>query len=138
MTAPLTAAQIRAFFPQMPFNSLLGIRLARVHRDGLTIECAVKPELLNLAGALHGGVSATLADAAAGLAIQRHYGGKQRITTVELKINYFRPIAAGKAKARAFLLRTGKTLAVARVDLSDSEKNLTGSALVTYMLLGPV
>ncbi len=119
----------------MPFNALLGIRLTKLHHDGLTIECTLRPDLLNSAGVLHGGVTATLADAAVGIALNRHFGGKRPITTVELKINYFRAVGAGKVFARAHLLRTGSTLCVGRVDMVDSERNPIGTALVTYMLL---
>ncbi len=119
----------------MPFNALLGIRLHKVHKDGITICCPAKPELLNSAGVLHGGVTATLADAAVGIATTRHYKGRP-ITTVELKVNYFRPLQPGKiVYARAKLLRTGSTLSVGEVEIRDADKNLAGIAIVTYILL---
>ena len=95
----------------------------------------MKPKLLNLAGVLHGGVSATLADAAVGIATTRHYKGRP-ITTVEMKINYFRPVPlTSTVYARARLLRTGSTLSVGEVELRDSDGNLCGIAIVTYILL---
>ena len=126
---------IREMLPRMAFNSVLGIRLHDTHDDGVTISCQVRPKLLNLAGVLHGGVSATLADAAVGIATSRHYKGRP-ITTVELKINYFRPIPVkSTVYARARLLRTGSTLSVGEVEIRDREQNLCGIALVTYILL---
>jgi uncharacterized protein (TIGR00369 family) len=126
---------IRDMLPRMAFNSLLGITLDETHDDGVTISCRVKPELLNLAGVLHGGVSATLADAAVGIATTRHYKGRP-ITTVELKISYFRPIPLeDTVYARARLLRTGSTLSIGEVEIRDGEKNLCGIAIVTYILL---
>ena len=122
----------------MPFNALLGIQPVRAHKDGLTIECKVRKELFNIASVLHGGVTATMADAAAGLAIFCLTGGKKRITTIEMKLNYFRPVADGKIVARAYVIRLGSQIAVARVDLHDHKKNMVGAALVTYMLLGDV
>jgi uncharacterized protein (TIGR00369 family) len=119
----------------MPFNALIGVKLTRVHVDGVTIECSVRPELLNGWKVIHGGVTATMVDAAVGIAIHRDFGGLRPITTVELKINYFRPVAEGKVFARAHLIRMGSTLCVGRVDLTDSARNLIGAALVTYMIL---
>src|SRR5260221_4078047 len=87
----LTAQQIRDFLPRVPFATLLRIKLTRVHRDGVTIECALRPELTNSLAVAHGGVAATLADAAAGPALNPHLWGKHPITTVEMKINYFVP-----------------------------------------------
>jgi len=76
-----------------------------------------------------------LADAAVGTALNRHFGGKRPITTVEMKINYFLPATKGRILARARLLRIGSTLCVGSVDLTDTRGNNLGTALVTYMLL---
>lgn len=120
---------------EMPFNALVGIRLVRLHRDGVTITCAVRGELLNVAGVLHGGVAATLADAAVGIALQRHLGGKRPITTTELKINYLRPVAEGRVSARARLLKVGTKMAVGSVDIKNAAGELVAAALLSYMLL---
>jgi uncharacterized protein (TIGR00369 family) len=119
----------------MPFNKLVGLRVARVHSDGVTLECAMRDELKNIAGVLHGGVAATLADAAVGIALAHHFDGRRPCTTTDLKINYLRPIAHGKIVARSHLVRMGKTLCVGRVDLFDAQRQLAAVAIVTYMLL---
>ena len=131
----LTARQIRDFLPKIPFNMLLGVKLTRLHRDGVTIDCALRHELTNSAGVAHGGVAAALADVAVGIAINRHFGGKRPITTVEMKINYFRPAAEGRIFARSRLLRIGSTLCVGSVGLTDAQGNALGTALVTYLFL---
>lgn len=131
----LTAKQIRDFLPRIPFNTLLGIKLTRTHRDGVTIECALRHELTNSAGVAHGGVAAAIADVAVGMALNRHFGGKRPITTVEMKINYFLPATDGHIFARSRLLRIGSTLCVGSVDLTNTEGKQLGTALVTYMLL---
>jgi acyl-CoA thioesterase len=131
----LSREQTQAFIPRMPFNQHLGIRVTRVHRDGITIECPLRPELMNGAGVLHGGVTATLADVAVGLAIQRHFGRLTPITTVEMKVNFFRPVASGKIVARSHLLRVGSRVMVGRVDLFDGHRRLAGAGLVTYILV---
>jgi uncharacterized protein (TIGR00369 family) len=114
------------------FNQYVGIRLLRKHPNGVTIECRVRKELMNFAGVLHGGVTATLADVAVGQALMQR---GHKTTTVELKINYLRPITGSKVTARSHLLRIGKTLSTARVDVFDESRNLAAVALVTYMLL---
>lgn len=120
------------FLPATDFNQYLGIRLARRHKDGMTIECQLRAELLNFSGVLHGGVTATLADVAVGQALTKQ---GRKSTTVEMKINYLRPVTGRKVTARSHLLRTGKTLCTARVDVFDDRDNLAAVALVTYMLL---
>ena len=107
----------------------------RAHPDGLTIQCRVRPELLNSAGSVHGGVSASVADAAVGGALHHHFGETRRFTTVELKVNYFRPVTEGILRARSHLLRIGSSICVGRVDLSDEHRRAVGVAIVTYMLI---
>ncbi len=119
----------------MPFNKLLGIRVVRIHADGVTLHCSVRDELKNIAGVLHGGVAAAMADAAVGISLASHFGGRRPCTTTELKINYLRPVAEGKMIARAHLLRVGKNLCVGRVDLFDAKRKLVAAAIVTYILL---
>ena len=114
------------------FNHYLGIHVRRSHTDGVTVECSVRKELLNFAGVLHGGVTATLADVAVGQALKKQ---GRHSTTVELKINYLRPITGTKVTARSRILRVGKTLCTARVDIFDDRKNHAAVAIVTYMLL---
>jgi len=133
----LNADEVRKTLNKIPFAKMLGARLARLHRDGITLECTLHGKLLNSARALHGGVSAALADAAVGVAIHRHFGRLRPITTVEMKINYFRPIMEGRVYARSRLMRIGSTLCVGRVDITDAHARTVGTAIVTYMLLEP-
>ena len=119
----------------MTFNKLLGIRVVRRHEDGLTIELPLKPEFLNNAGLIHGGVTATVADSALGIALWDHFGGKRNLTTVEMKVSYLRPAVEGKITARARIIRAGKNICVGSVDLFDGEGRQIAVALLTYMLL---
>ena len=63
-----------------------------------------------------------------------HHRG-YKATTVELKINYLRPVTGRKVTARSRLVRIGKTLVTALVDVFDDRKNHAAVAIVTYMLL---
>jgi uncharacterized protein (TIGR00369 family) len=136
LSDPKRKAQgIRDLLTRHAFNRLLGFELVRMHRDGLTIQCRLRPELMNSAGSLHGGVSASIADAAVGCALHQHFAGARRFTTVEMKVNYFRPVTEGQLLARSRLVRVGSTICVGRVDLSDDHRRSVGVAIVTYMVL---
>ena len=127
--------KLKEFLTEIPFNSHVGMRLVRLHKDGVTIECQIRPELLNGSGMLHGGVTATLADVAVGMALARHLGRLRSVTTVEMKINYLRPVANGKVTARSHLVKVGSRLCCGRVEISDAEGRPVGAALLTYMIL---
>lgn len=134
--ASLTIPELRQIVENMPFSKLLGMRVVRGHTDGVTIECPMSDHLRNVAGVMHGGVAASVADAAVGMALGLHFGGKRSYTTADLKINYLRPIVdGGKLIARSHLIRIGKNLCVGRVDLKDAHGKLAAVAIVTYMLL---
>ena len=131
----MTFEKLKQFLQEIPFNSLLELRLVRLHRDGVTIDCHIRPELLNGSNVLHGGVTATLADVAVGMALARHLGRPCSATTVEMKLNYLRPVAHGKITARSHLVRVGARLCCGRVELFDGEKRPVAAALLTYMIL---
>jgi len=114
----MTAAKLREFPHGIPFNAQVGIRLVRLHKDGVTIECPLRPELFNGAGVLHGGVTATLADVAVGIALAAHLGRSRAATTVEMKINHLRPVTHGKMAARSHLLKVGSRLCCGRGEIT--------------------
>ena len=95
----------------------------------------MRPELMNGSACLHGGVTATLADVAVGMALARHLGRPRAATTVEMKINYLRPVAHGKITARSHLVKVGARLCCGRVEIFDGEKRPVAAALITYMIL---
>jgi uncharacterized protein (TIGR00369 family) len=131
----LTLRALRTLSENMPFNKFLGIRILRVHKDGVTIRCVVDEKSKNGSGALHGGVMATMADAAMGIGLASHFGGRRPVTTTDLKINYLRPVVDGTATARSYIVRVGKHLCVGRVEIRDSGRRLAAAALVTYIRL---
>lgn len=117
------------------FNEFLGVEIVERHDDGITIRVQIRQELLNFGRVVHGGVTASVADIAAGVGLMDRFKGKQPVTTTELKINYLLPVTGAWLQARAKFVRIGKTLAVAQVDLTDDQSRLVAIALVTYMLL---
>jgi len=66
---PLNRTELNRLMTTTSFNATLGFKVVRVWKDGITMEVQVRPELTNIFGSLHGGVTATLVDAAAGVAL---------------------------------------------------------------------
>jgi len=131
---PLNAKELNALVTRMPFNQLLGLRVSRVYSDGLTMEMEVGDPLKNILGTLHGGATATLIDAAIGVAIIGQLGGRPT-TTVEMKLNYLRPVTHGKVRARSRIVKVGKTLVVANAEVHDSHGHLIAIGTATYLIL---
>src|SRR4051794_38742687 len=129
----LTLEQLREVVARMPFNRLIGLELKDVHEDGVTVQCILKPELMNGSGTLHGGVTATLVDAVVGIALYRHFGGQRMMATTELKLNYLRPVRQGAATARAKIVRIGQHLCVGQAEVFDDEQQLAAIGIVSYL-----
>ncbi len=124
----------RAFMRSIPFNQWLGIEIAATHDDGITISCAMRPEMRNGHGVLHGGVIATLADVAVGVALKPLIAPRTA-TTIDLKVSYLKPVVGGTLWARCYLVRVGRTLVTGRVELTDDQSKMVAIAIATYMVL---
>jgi len=131
---PLTLEQTRALIPQMPFNHHLGLKVTRMYKDGLTLECELRPEMANGHGTLHGGVTATLIDAAVGMGIIARAGGRLA-GTVDLHVNFIRPGVDGSFRCRSRILKAGKTLAFGEAVVRDRQGHVVATGAATYIYL---
>ena len=129
----LSIDETREVVKRMPFNGLIGIEVTAVHDDGLTIRCGLRPNLMNGAGTMHGGVIASMVDAVVGIALYRHFGGERMMATTEMKLNYLRPIVREGATARAKILRTGQHLCIGQAEVFDEDEQLAAIGIVSYL-----
>jgi uncharacterized protein (TIGR00369 family) len=111
----------------------LGFEIDLLDTDHARLAVTVRDELLQLQGVMHGGAIASLVDTAVAFAIAGSSDVDSRFATVEMKINYLRPIRAGRVVAEARLVRNGRRIIVADCDVIDAEAKLAAKALVTYM-----
>ena len=126
-------AELRRTYMDAPFNRLLGIEFGEYHDDGdVSLRLPLDDRHQNGAGVVHGGVILTLADAAVSFGIARAVGG--RCTTVEIKINYLRPVTEGVLTARSHLIRAGRRLVVARGQVHCAGKQVA-EVLTTFAVL---
>jgi uncharacterized protein (TIGR00369 family) len=104
-----------------------------------TVEFEATNDHANPLGTLHGGVLCDIADAAMGVAYGTTLADGETFTTIELKINFLRPIWKATLRARARLVRAGKTLGLVECDIADEQERLVARASCTCMTLrGPV
>jgi len=114
---------------------LLGFRLTETERDRTVVEFEAGPQHANPMGTLHGGVFCDLADAAMGMAWVTGLNEGETCTTIELKINYFRPVWSGKLIAEARVLRRGKNVGYVECEVRDADGRLVAKASSTLMTL---
>lgn len=134
----ITAEQLRLIrekFETNHFPKSLGIELDSIEHGRARLSLEVKQQHLQLAGIMHGGAIATLIDTAVAFAIVGASKPGSRFTTIEMKVNYLRPIREGRVVADAKLIRDGRRIVVSDCDVYDSEGKLSAKGLLTYMRL---
>ena len=101
----------------IPFNRVLGIQVHEIGRGRAVFAVPFRPELVGdpERPALHGGVLSAVADAAGGCAVWTMVGESDRISTIDLRIDYLRPARLELFHAVATVLRVGNRVGVANV-----------------------
>ena len=84
-------------------------------------------------GTLHGGVLCDIADAAMARPISAPWPGES-LTTIELKINFVRPVWKAKLRADAKVARAGRVVGLIECDIFDDRKRM-GASIRTCMRL---
>ncbi len=91
----------------------LGMRLVEVAAGRVTVEVVPGRRHANGNDIAHGGLAAAMADSATGAAVSTTLAAGQRIATVDLAMDYHRPVALGHGSivAEAVVTHTGRRLA---------------------------
>ena len=118
-----------------PIGRLLGLKLTNVSVGRATVEFEATERYANPMGTLHGGLLCDIADAAMGVAYRSTLADGETFTTIELKINFLRPVWKAKLRARARMVRTGKIVGLVECDIVDEQKRLVARASSTCMTL---
>jgi acyl-CoA thioesterase len=132
---PEIEQKIRDRFETNHFPRLLGIEIDSIENGTARLSVEVTEKLLQLAGVMHGGAIATLIDTAVAMAIVSVSERDSKFTTVELKINYLRPLKEGRVVAEARLIQNGRRIIVADCDVFDAQGKLAAKGLLTYIRL---
>jgi acyl-CoA thioesterase len=119
----------------VPYARLLGIQLEKVIPGEATLTLAIRPELSQNHGVVHGGAIASLIDTATAFAILTLLEPDERVTTVDLTISYLRPGFEGQMRATARVLRQGRRLITTTAEVTDESGTLLATALSTYIKL---
>jgi uncharacterized protein (TIGR00369 family) len=121
--------------PIPPVAQLIGMELTAVDPGRVVIELDAGQRHASPLGTVHGGVLGAIADAAMGLAYATMLKEAETFATVELKINFLRPVWAGRLRAAGQVVSSGRHLGLVECDVTDQDQRLVARALSTCMTL---
>jgi uncharacterized protein (TIGR00369 family) len=125
----------RARTDDVPIARLIGFEAKDIADGRATVVLEAGPQHANPMGTLHGGILCDIADAAMGMAFASTLAPEESFTTVELKINFFRPVWQARLKSEGTVVQRGRTIGYVECTITDEENRLVAKAASTCMVL---
>ena len=114
----------------------LGIRVERIENGRAALRLPFKAELGQYYANMHGGALAALLDAAGAVALLS-ITGNRTVNTVELKINYLKPVTPEQTgvTGHGTVARAGRSIGVCTVEVKNDDDALVATGIATYMIM---
>jgi len=123
--------------PGVPIGETLGFRVIEVERGRIVLAGNPDKRSYNLIGSVHGGWAASIIDSALALSTLSSLDEKSGFTTLDIKINYLRPITVetGEVRAEGRVIHAGRRVALCEARLTDREGKLLAHGTGTCLIL---
>jgi uncharacterized protein (TIGR00369 family) len=118
-----------------PVARLVGFEMTAIAEGRAVFEMDTGPQHASPLGTAHGGILCDLADAAMGCAHASLLEEGETFTTLELKMNFMKPVWAGHLVAEARVLKSGRTIGLVDCRVTDESGSLVAFATCTCMTL---
>lgn len=132
-------AMFRGELPPPPMMALMNIGAGEIEEGRVVFSVDPAEYHYNPIGSVHGGVACTLFDSAMGCAIHSTLPAGVGYTTLELKVNFLRPLSVdtGRVSCEGKVIHVGSRIATAEGRLFDAAGKLYGHATTTCIILRP-
>jgi len=120
---------------EVPVARLIGFEVKEIADGHAIVTLAAGSQHANPMGTLHGGVLCDIADASMGMAFASTLTPGESFTTIELKINFFRPVWEARLRAEGKVVRRGSTIGYIECEVTDEGGRLVAKASSTCMAL---
>jgi len=118
-----------------PIAVTLGMKIVKFGGGKAALTMRVGTKYHNPMRTLHGGIMTDLADAAMGIATLSTLSEGESFTTLELKMNFLRPVRSGRISAEGAVLHRGATIALVEAIIKNSEGKVVARGTATQMIL---
>src|SRR5260370_23273473 len=119
----------------VPVARLIGFEAKEIADGRAIVTLTAGKQHANPMGTLHGGILCDIADAAMGMAFASTLAPEESFTTIELKINFFRPVWDACLRAEGKVVRRGSTIGYIECEITDEGGRLVAKAASTCMAL---
>ena len=116
------------------FSKAMGLTFLGVVDGAVTLQLDLSQKHMSRANRVHGGVLFTLLDSALGRAILNELPLGRGCATVEIKVNYFRPVQSGRITARGWKRELTKSLGYAEGEVVNDRGKVLARASGTFFL----
>jgi uncharacterized protein (TIGR00369 family) len=113
------------------------MELVHIGEGEATFTMKVGNSFHNPMGTVHGGIITDIGDATMGVAVMTTLGEDEAFTTLELKMNFLRPIVEGTLTATGKVLHRGRTIALVDLTVKDENDRVIAKGSATQMILKP-
>ncbi len=125
----------RAETNDVPVMRLIGFEAKEIADGRAVVTLEAGKQHANPMGTLHGGILCDIADAAMGMAFASTLAPGETFTTIELRINFFRPVWEARLRAEGKVVRRGSTIGYVECEITDESGHLIAKASSTCMAL---
>ncbi|HBG72114.1 MAG TPA: PaaI family thioesterase [Deltaproteobacteria bacterium] len=129
------SGKLRSGVIHPPAAELVGFRMVSFADGESRFEMDSGRRHHNPMGTVHGGILCTLADSAMGMAFASTLDEGETFTTLEVKINFLRPVFEGKLFAKAKVVHRGRTVGLVDCDITTEDGKLVARAVSTCSVL---
>lgn len=127
----------RRELPAPPIAELFGFEIDSVSTGDVLFRCTPDELAYNPIGVVHGGLACVLLDTVAGCAVHTTLPAGVGYTSLEIKVNYLRPIHGGtELFAHGWVTKPGRRAAFAEGDIRDAAGTLLATASSVCLVMG--
>lgn len=128
-------AMIAGEAEQPPVAKLVGFAITEVDPGRAVFEMDAGPQHASPLGSVHGGIVCDLVDGAMGVSHASLLEEGETFTTLELKINFLKPVWSGRLRAEGKVIKQGKTIGLVEGRVTDESGSIVAYATSTCMTL---
>jgi uncharacterized protein (TIGR00369 family) len=122
-------------FADAPISQLVGFQVEPGPPGEATVKIETSERHHNPMGRVHGGMLAALADAAMGIAFGRTLLDSEDFSTIEMKINFIRPVREGLLTAKAKVTQRGLRVGFLECEVRNPAGKLVATSTGTCMVI---